>query len=71
MRNPYRHVPLTGCHQSMLPCYRSFVAVGRMADFQLDEQGLNPENPQLRGLDALWDVDKEGEVYVFSRVLTW
>ena len=62
VRNPYRHVPLTGCHQSMLPCYRSFAAVGRLADFQLDEQGLNPENPQLPGLDALWDVDKKGEV---------
>ena len=29
-RNPYRQVPLTGCHQSMLPCYRSSAAVGHI-----------------------------------------
>ena len=49
VRNPYRHIPLTGCHQSMLPCYRSFAAVGRMAEFQFDEQCPNPENPPLPG----------------------
>ena len=39
-RNAYRSVPLTGCHQSMLPTYRSNAAFGKIADCTLNEHGL-------------------------------
>ena len=38
-RNPYRCVPLTGCYQSMSPCYRSSAAVA-----SLDKRGLTLTN---------------------------
>jgi hypothetical protein len=61
-RNPYRCVPLTGCHQSMLPCYRSSAAAGRLDDFQLDEYGLRPESAKLQSLHANWDETDSGQV---------
>ena len=48
-RNAYRCVPLTGCHQSMLPCYRSSAAVGHLSHYTLDQYGLTPDckTPEL------------------------
>ena len=62
-RNAYKCVPLTGCHQSMLPGYRSNAAFGRIADFELDDHGLCKatelahtwRNPQLSDVDADWN----------------
>ena len=61
-RNAYRCLPLTGCHQSMLPCYRSSAAVGRLEEYTLDEYGLMPDSAKLQSLHANWDVSKDGEV---------
>ena len=69
-RNAYKCVPLTGCHQSMLPGYRSNAAFGRIADFELDDHGLCKatelahtwRNPQLSDVDADWNLDDNGEV---------
>ena len=61
-RNPYRCLPLTGCHQSMLPCYRSSSAVGQLNKYKLDEFGLAPVSAKLQSLHASWDVSPEGQV---------
>ena len=61
-RNAYRCVPLTGCHQSMLPCYRSSAAVGHLSHYTLDQYGLTPDNAKLQSLHANWQVADDGEV---------
>ena len=57
-RNAYRHVPLTGCHQSMLPCYRSSAAFGHIEDFELDEYGLRDTSAKLNCLQANWETQR-------------
>ena len=61
-RNPYPCVPLTGCHQSMLPCYRSSAAVAKLKEYSLDERGLRLTNAKLHSMRANCDVSEDGEV---------
>ncbi len=69
-RDSYRLIPLTGCHQSMLPGYRSNAAFGKIQEFELGETGLCKatelahrwRNPRLSLLDGPWDLADDGEV---------
>ena len=69
-KDSYKQVPLTGCHQAMLPGYRSNAAFGRMESFELDETGLCQatklahvwQNPKLTAYDAMWDSGADGEI---------
>jgi len=61
-RNSYSRLPLTGCHQSLLPTYRSSVLVGSLSEAALDEYGLTPSSASLFGHHANWEVDRSGRV---------
>jgi len=69
-KDSYKQVPLTGCHQAMLPGYRSNAAFGRLASFELDETGLCQatelahvwRNPRLPGYDATWNFGSDDEI---------
>ena len=61
-RNSYSRLPLTGCHQSLLPTYRSSASVGSLSEAALDEYGLTPSGVALPGVHANWDVDRSGRV---------
>ena len=61
-RNSYSRLPLTGCHQSLLPTYRSSALVGSLSEAALDEYGLTPSGVALPGVQANWDVDRSGRV---------
>ena len=69
-RDSFRSIPLTGCHQSMIPGYRSNAAFGRIEDFELDERGLcKPAavaggwgNPELCDTHGQWELGDEDEV---------
>ena len=61
-RNSYSRLPLTGCHQCLLPTYHSSASVGSLSEAALDEYGLTPSGVALPGVHANWDVDRSGRV---------
>ncbi len=69
-KDSFRSLPLTGCHQSMLPGYRSNAAFGKIQEFELSETGLCQatelahrwRNPRLSELGAPWDLAVDDEV---------
>ena len=69
-KHGYKEVPLTGCHQSVMPLYRLFGSFGRIA--APDERGLYSEGREvdtrrfLVGAELPWRTDEKGRVLGYN-----